>query len=96
MSVFAAILVPIMIQALVILAAHGVPRVSTLPGSELLGPLAPYAPQIGAIAVGLIVMSRQFGAWTVAFAALYIPGMLQVLQWLMLPMVALMGYSTTS
>lgn len=96
MSVFAAVLVPVMIQALVILAAHGVPQTSTLPGAELLGPFAPYAPQVGAIAVGLIIMARQFGAWTVAFAALYVPGMLQVLHYLMIPMVGLMGYPTPS
>lgn len=96
MSVFAAVLVPMMIQALVILAAHGVPQTSTLPGSHLLGPFAPYAPQVGAIAVGLIIMGRQFGAWTFAFAALYVPGMLQLLQYLMLPMVSLMGYPTAS
>jgi len=35
MSVLAAVLVPLMIQALVILAAHGVPQTSTLPGAEL-------------------------------------------------------------
>ncbi len=92
MSVIAAVLVPLMIQALVILAAHGVPEPSTLPGAALLGFLAPYAPQIGAIAVGLIIMGRQFGVWTFAFAALYVPGMLQLLQWLLLPMVAAMGY----
>lgn len=96
MSVLAAVLVPLMIQALVILAAHGVPQTSTLPGAEMLGFLAPYAPQVGAIAVGLIIMGRQFGAWTFAFAALYVPGMLQLLQWLMLPMAGLMGYPTTA
>ena len=47
--------------------------------------LAPMAPQIGSIAVGLLILSSQFKYWTVAFAALYVPGMLSLLQWLMAP-----------
>jgi hypothetical protein len=92
LAVVAAVLVPVLIHALVILAAHGVPQPSTLPGAEMLGFVAPYAPQIGAIAVGLLIMGRKFGAWTFAVAALYVPGMLQLLQWLMIPMAANMGY----
>lgn len=93
MSVIAAVLIPVLLQALLVITTHGAPEMQAWPGAAILGPLAPMAPQIGSIAVGLLILSSQFKYWTVAFAALYVPGMLSLLQWLLPLTAAWLGYA---
>lgn len=91
MTLLVAALVPLVLQIAVLLQTRGAaqPAWSLDPSWDPTGMLSI---QLTGIAISLVVLWRQFSAWTAALAVLWVPGMLTLLKYAELPMTAWLGY----
>ncbi|MGE3509948.1 MAG: hypothetical protein AB7N65_13805 [Vicinamibacterales bacterium] len=91
MTLLVAALLPLVLQIAVLLQTQGAaqPAWSLDPTWDPTGMLGV---QLTGIALSLAVLWRQFSAWTAALAVLWVPGMLTLLRYVELPMIAWLGY----